>query len=196
MIVAIEGGRVPTAAYVSYRGNLTKCAMQHLRHASALERLSSADWKEMLEEVIAAIEEEAQTDGGGDLPEDRDEDDDEDQGDGPADDDMPDPDAPREGGPGLGDATLPSLPSSTSRSTSTPFPYPSSSADLLPMATLASSRASGATSGFSSRRSSLPTTLDGQVGGDERATLEPVTGRRRNLLRLRWLQQNLQQFLC
>jgi hypothetical protein len=34
MVIAIEGGRVPTAAYVSYRGNLTKCAMQHLRHAS------------------------------------------------------------------------------------------------------------------------------------------------------------------
>eukprot|EP00435_Cladocopium_sp_Y103_P047854 s345_g14.t1 len=46
------------------------------------------------------------------------------------------------------------------------------------MATLASSKASETASGFSSRRSSLATTLEGQAGGEEvrpTATLEPVT---------------------
>ena len=183
MVIAIEGGRVPTAAYVSYRGNLTKCAMQHLRHASTLERLSGADWKEMLEEVIAAVEEEAPTDGG-DLRDDRDEDGDEDSGedgDGPGDDEMPDPDAPDNAGGDLGGApegaTSSSPPTSMSRPSVQPFPYPFSSADLLPMATLASSRASGTASGFSSRKSSLATTLEGQAGGDEvkpTVSLEPV----------------------
>ena len=47
IVVAIEGGQTPTAAYVTYRGNLTKCAMQHLRHATTLERLASTEWKDL-----------------------------------------------------------------------------------------------------------------------------------------------------
>ena len=54
MITALEGGRVPTAAYVAYRGNLTKCALEHLRPASSLERLAMTEWEEILSEVIHA----------------------------------------------------------------------------------------------------------------------------------------------
>ena len=54
MIMALEGGKVPTGAYVAYRGNLTKCAVEHLRPASTLERLSAAEWEEILSEVIRA----------------------------------------------------------------------------------------------------------------------------------------------
>ena len=54
MIMALEGGKVPTGAYVAYRGNLTKCAIEHLRPASTLERLSAAEWEEILSEVIRA----------------------------------------------------------------------------------------------------------------------------------------------
>ena len=51
-ILALEGGAIPIAAYVAYRGNVTKVAMEHLRHASALERLSASDWNDILQDVI------------------------------------------------------------------------------------------------------------------------------------------------
>ena len=54
------GGNVPTAGYVAFRGNITKVAMEHMRHASALERLTAGDWEEVLNEVIAANEDVAQ----------------------------------------------------------------------------------------------------------------------------------------
>lgn len=54
MITALEGGRIPTAAYVSYRGNLTKCGIEHLRPASTLERLAMSEWEELLSDVINA----------------------------------------------------------------------------------------------------------------------------------------------
>lgn len=40
-------------AYVGYRGNMTKVAMEHLRPASSLERLTFTDWSEITDEVIA-----------------------------------------------------------------------------------------------------------------------------------------------
>ena len=175
LVVAIEGGRVPTAAYVSYRGNLTKCAMQHLRHASTLERLSSADWKEMLDELIVVIDEETPTDGDDRPGDDEDENDNGGEDDDPSgEDQLPDPDAPEESK----DPTTLSRPSSMSRP-SAPFPYPFTKMDLLPMASVASSRASASEppSGMSSRRTSLIPVPEGQSIADAEqptAALTPV----------------------
>ena len=66
MVTAIEGGRTPTAAYLAYRGNLTKCAMEHIRPASTLERLAMSEWEELLADVInasAGPDDEVQPDG-------------------------------------------------------------------------------------------------------------------------------------
>ncbi len=52
MLLAMEGGNIPTAAYVTYRGNLTKVAMEHLRPASTLERLTHSDWNDVIDEVL------------------------------------------------------------------------------------------------------------------------------------------------
>jgi hypothetical protein len=60
VLLALQGGNVPTAGYVAFRGNITKVAMEHMRHASALERLTAGDWEEVLNEVIAANEDVAQ----------------------------------------------------------------------------------------------------------------------------------------
>ena len=57
IIAALEGGRTPRAAYVSYRGNLTKCSMEHLRPASTLERLVATEWEEIISEIINSTDE-------------------------------------------------------------------------------------------------------------------------------------------
>ena len=66
VILAIEGNpnSIPMAAYLAYRGNATKVAMEHLRHASALERLAAEDWDEILEDVVNAVDHGDQGDGG------------------------------------------------------------------------------------------------------------------------------------
>ena len=35
VLLSLKGGSMPVAGYVAYRGNVTKVAMEHLRHASA-----------------------------------------------------------------------------------------------------------------------------------------------------------------
>ena len=56
VLLAIEGKEMPNAAYVAYGGNVTKVAMNHLRHASSLERLVASDWDAIVEDVINAVE--------------------------------------------------------------------------------------------------------------------------------------------
>ena len=56
VLLALEGGNTPTAGYVAFRGNITKVAMEHMRHASALERLASEEWEEILTDVINAVD--------------------------------------------------------------------------------------------------------------------------------------------
>ena len=56
VLLAIEGKEMPNAAYVAYGGNVTKVAMEHLRHASSLERLVASDWDAIVEDVINAVD--------------------------------------------------------------------------------------------------------------------------------------------
>ena len=57
VILAIEGNTksILMAGYVAYGGNVTKVAMEHLRHASALERLVAEDWGAIVEDVINSV---------------------------------------------------------------------------------------------------------------------------------------------
>ena len=41
---------------MAYKGNVAKVALEHLRHASALERLVSEDWDAVFQEVINAVD--------------------------------------------------------------------------------------------------------------------------------------------
>ena len=63
VILAIEGSpsSVPISAYVAYRGNVTKVAMEHLRHARAFERLVAEDWDPVVQDVMNSVD----PDGGG-----------------------------------------------------------------------------------------------------------------------------------
>ena len=51
-VVAVHGD---SAAYVMYRGNLTKVPLEHLRHASHTEKLASRDYEAVLEELANAV---------------------------------------------------------------------------------------------------------------------------------------------
>ena len=41
-------------AYVSFKGQLTKCALEHIRPASALEQISAETWRDAVEEAVEA----------------------------------------------------------------------------------------------------------------------------------------------
>ena len=51
LLIAMEGH---TNVFVSYRGQLTKCALEHVRPASSLEQVASSVWEDAIEEVIEA----------------------------------------------------------------------------------------------------------------------------------------------
>eukprot|EP00435_Cladocopium_sp_Y103_P054053 s1186_g17.t1 len=140
IIAALEGGRIPTAAYVSYRGNLTKCSIEHLRPASTLERLVATEWEEVISEMINSTDET--------LPDDNGE----------------DPGAPHELPPGDEgfEPTVPEavaapqddLHSSSSAARGIQYPYPFSSQELYPLIQVASGLSAG---GAPSMSSSFPT---------------------------------------
>ena len=48
LLVALENNN----GYVSYRGQLSKCALEHLRPASSLEQVASSVWEDAIQEVI------------------------------------------------------------------------------------------------------------------------------------------------
>ncbi|CAK9007904.1 unnamed protein product [Durusdinium trenchii] len=50
LLVALE----PNNGYVSYRGQLSKCALEHLRPASTLEQVASSVWEDAIQEVVDA----------------------------------------------------------------------------------------------------------------------------------------------
>ena len=54
ILVALEGGSggVPGSAFLSYRGQLTKCSVEHIRKASSLEQLAAGTWEEAIKEII------------------------------------------------------------------------------------------------------------------------------------------------
>lgn len=168
MVAALEGGRVPVAAYIAYRGNLTKCAIEHIRPASTLERLAMGEWEELLQEVISASTPGASASG------DRDDHPDEEDDDNDYEPTEPDRPEPEESTPGDGptppggdqlqdhQGLVPTFHSSSrSASPAQPvaapvFPYPFSANDLLPLVTgMAGSTASQMTPSLSpSRRTS------------------------------------------
>jgi hypothetical protein len=39
-----------TNAFVSFKGQLTKCALEHVRLASAMEQVSAETWRDAIEE--------------------------------------------------------------------------------------------------------------------------------------------------
>ena len=58
MVVAVEKGEtgVQSALYASYRGGVTKVAVEHARPASSLERLAAGGWETALQGVLDAVE--------------------------------------------------------------------------------------------------------------------------------------------
>ena len=57
MMVALEngkGGEVGANAFLSFRGQLTKCALEHIRKASSLEQISFDAWEEAIKDVVKA----------------------------------------------------------------------------------------------------------------------------------------------
>ena len=56
-MVAVEsrvngGGEPGSSCFLSYRGQTTKCALEHVRKGSSLEQISAGDWEEAIKEVI------------------------------------------------------------------------------------------------------------------------------------------------
>ena len=49
LLLAIEGHSI---AFVSYKGQLQRCALEHIRRASSLEQISAGSWHEAITEVI------------------------------------------------------------------------------------------------------------------------------------------------
>ena len=57
LLVALEGqgGDSPSSnCFISFRGQLTKCPVEHVRKASSLENLAAGSWEAAIEEVIEA----------------------------------------------------------------------------------------------------------------------------------------------
>ena len=64
-LIAVEQGTsaIPTSTWIAFRGGVTKVPMEHVRHASTLERLAAQDWESVLHDVVTgtkAIEEAAE----------------------------------------------------------------------------------------------------------------------------------------
>ena len=51
LLVALEGH---SAGYVSFKGQLTKCAKEHLRPASSMEQISAEVWHDAIQEAVEA----------------------------------------------------------------------------------------------------------------------------------------------
>lgn len=49
LLLAIEGSSI---AFVSYKGQLHRCALEHIRRASSLEQISAGSWHDAIAEVI------------------------------------------------------------------------------------------------------------------------------------------------
>lgn len=53
LLVATEGH---SSAFLSYKGQLTKAAMEHVRVASGLEQIAAGSWRDAIEEVVEAAQ--------------------------------------------------------------------------------------------------------------------------------------------
>lgn len=50
LMVAVEGGN----CYLSHKGHLTKCALEHVRKASSMEQIAAETWRDAIEEAAEA----------------------------------------------------------------------------------------------------------------------------------------------
>lgn len=137
LIAALEGGRIPTAAYVSYRGNLTKCSVEHLRPASTLERLVATEWEDIINEMIDSTEGPEPDETG---------------------DDLGHPSEPPPGEVAVPEVAQPEpqaeVPQASSRGVrGVQYPYPFSSQEIYPLIQVASGLSAG---GAPSMTSTLP----------------------------------------
>ena len=60
LLVALENKKdatIPALAFISYRGQLTKCALEHVRPASTLENLAAGSWEVAIDEMIRDLPE-------------------------------------------------------------------------------------------------------------------------------------------
>ena len=64
LLVAMEGD-VAANCFISYRGQLTKCPLEHVRAASSLESIAAGSWQAAIDEVIDAAKHDAGRDQGG-----------------------------------------------------------------------------------------------------------------------------------
>ena len=52
LLVAVEGS---ASAFLSFKGQLTKCALEHVRLASTMEQIAAGSWKEAIEEAVQDV---------------------------------------------------------------------------------------------------------------------------------------------
>ena len=60
ILVALENKKdatVPASAFISYRGQLTKCALEHVRPASTLQKLAAGSWEAAIDDMIRELPE-------------------------------------------------------------------------------------------------------------------------------------------
>ena len=68
VLIALEASgetNFPTNAFLSYKGQVTKCALEHVRPASSLEQLAAGTWEEAIRELV---EDTSNARGGSALP--------------------------------------------------------------------------------------------------------------------------------
>ena len=53
LVIALEG---QTNAYLSFKGQLTKCSLEHIRQASSMEQIAASTWRDAIEEVVRAAQ--------------------------------------------------------------------------------------------------------------------------------------------
>ncbi|CAK9107883.1 unnamed protein product, partial [Durusdinium trenchii] len=57
LLVAVEQGsegNTGANAYISFKGQLTKCSLEHVRRASPMEQIVAGDWEEAIREAVAS----------------------------------------------------------------------------------------------------------------------------------------------
>ena len=53
LVVALEGS---SNAYLSFKGQLTKCSLEHVRPASTMEQIAASTWRDAIEDVVRAAQ--------------------------------------------------------------------------------------------------------------------------------------------
>ena len=59
VLIALEASGetgFPTNAFLSFRGQVTKCALEHVRPASSLEQLAAGTWEEAIKELVEGLD--------------------------------------------------------------------------------------------------------------------------------------------